>query len=374
MVNSLIIGAQKLMLLVIGLVFIFSGVFAQNKNDFDTYLQKRYVKGEFNGNVLIVKNDSVLLHKSYGVKSIIPLDSLTLNSVFRLGSVSKQFTTMGIMVLKEQGELTLDQELSAFIPELSFYKGVTVRHLMNHLSGIPDYIHLMQQFYRPELSNDDPLKMLSGNQEVINYFRETKPSVLFKPGDRYQYSNTGYLLLASIIEKVSGLSFSEFMRSNVFEPAGMENTVVYKYVVGHDSLMPNRVFGIKKQGGRLRSYDTDYLCNVVGDGGVYSTTGDLRIWDKILYTDKLISYATMKEAFTGATLNNGETSNYGFGWRILQWTDSKKVVAHQGVFVGFRTFIYRDIVSKNLIIFLTNDASKEHKKICKRLQKILEKK
>ncbi len=144
MVNSLIIGAQKLMLLVLGLFFIFTGVFAQNKNDFDTYLQKRYVKGEFNGNVLIVKNDSVLLHKSYGVKSIIPLDTLTLNSVFRLGSFSKQFISMGIMVLKGQGELTLDQELSAFIPELSFYKGVTVRLLMNHLSGIPDYIHLMQ--------------------------------------------------------------------------------------------------------------------------------------------------------------------------------------------------------------------------------------
>jgi CubicO group peptidase (beta-lactamase class C family) len=370
-VNKLVAVPHSL--LIIGFLLIYSGLSAQDRNQYDKYLQKKYDKGEFNGNILIVKNDSIILHKSYGIKSIAPSDTLNQNSVFRLGSVSKQFTTMGIMVLKDQGKLTFDQELSEFIPELSFYKGVTIRHMMNHVSGIPDYIHLMQKFYHPELENDDPQKMLSGNQDVINYFNEVKPSILFKPGEKYQYCNTGYILLASIIEKVSKLSFSEFMKINVFDPAGMKNTVVYKYTVGYDSLMPNRVFGIKNQDGKFQLYDTDYLCNVVGDGGIYSTTGDLRLWDKILYTDEIVSQSTLKEAFTCTKLNNGEISNYGFGWKILQWTEQKKVVEHKGLFVAFRTFIYRDISSKNLIVFLTNDTSLKCKKICNKLQSMVEK-
>lgn len=367
------ISLLKTNLIFIGIVLTLTSLTGQVKNQYEKYLGKQYDKGEFNGNVLIVKNDSVILHKSYGIKSTKSSDRLNINSVFRLGSISKQFTAMGIMVLKDQGKLNFDQKLSEFIPKFSFYKGVTIRHLMNHVSGIPDYIHLMQDSWLPELSNDDPKKMVGGNEDVIKYFTERKPAALFKPGEKYQYCNTGYVLLASIIEKVSKLSFSEFMKTNVFDPSGMKNTVVYDYKVGYDSLMPNRVFGIKQLERRYYLYDTDYLCNVVGDGGVYSTTGDLRIWDKVLNTEKIVSRSTLKEAFTSVKLNNGDISSYGFGWKILQSDERKKIVEHKGLFVGFRTFIYRDINSKNLIVFLTNDNSLKHKKMCDKLQGIMEK-
>ena len=187
---------------------------------------------------------------------------------------------------------------------------------------------------------------------------EKHPPLRFKPGEKYEYSNTGYVLLASIIERVSGKTFGEFLKEQIFEPAKMTNTCVYKYA-HEDESMTNRVYGFKKAliGKDLISTDCHYINPVLGDGGVYSTLGDMLKWDRILYDDKILSEASREEAFSPAILNNGDTSWYGFGWGIKTSPTGKKVLEHSGGWVGFRTYFYREIEENNCIILLTNHSS-----------------
>jgi len=341
-------------------------------NKYEAFISQAHAKGQFNGNVLIVENGKIAFQGSYGIRKIEPLDSLTLNSIFRIGSVSKQFTAMGIMKLKESGLLTYDQNIKDFIPELP-YEGVTIRHLLNHVSGLPDYTRPMSQNWKSELENNNPDKFVSGNIDLIKMFAELKPKIHFEPGEKWEYSNTGYVLLASIISRVSGIPFGQFLKEQIFEPVKMTNTSVYNFVPGDDPQMPNRVYGFKTElnGIDLVSTDVHYLNRVVGDGGVYSTLEDLLKWDRILYTENLISQSTLEEAFSPTTLNNGDITNYGFGWRIDKSPSGKKVVYHTGGWNGFSAYIYREIEENNCIIYLTNNSSNYFGSMITSLENIL---
>lgn len=322
------------------------------------YLTQIYDKGMLNGNVLVLR-DGVIVHQgSYGIANIAPIDSLTLDSQFRMASVSKQFTAMAIMQLKEKGKLSYDQNLKDFIPELP-YENITVKHLLHHTSGLPDYEEFMYYNWKPEFEIEDPARFISGNMDVINLMAEQKPEIDFEPGEKWEYSNTGYLFLATIVSRISELPFEQYLKENIFDPLGMSSTTVYKYVVGKDPQMPNRVFGYETAlNGKDRSYhDIHYLNYVQGDGGIYSTLGDLLIWDRALYTAKLISQETLKDAFAPGQLNNGEETNYGFGWFIDKTESGKKAVLHSGGWVGFGTYIYREIEENNCFIVLTNNST-----------------
>ncbi len=327
-------------------------------NKFEAFLSEVYKRGQFNGNALILKDGEIVYQGAYGIGNIDPVDSLTLNSVFRIGSVSKQFTAMGIMILKDKGKLSYDQDIRDFIPELP-YEGITVRHLLNHVSGLPDYTRMMNMNWKPELKKNDPKKIVSGNEDLIKIFAQEKPEVYFKPKEKWEYSNTGYVLLASIVSRASGISFEQFLKEHIFNPAGMENTSVYNYVYGKDSQMPKRVYGFKTElnGIDRVSKDYHYLNGIAGDGGIYSTISDLLKWDRVLYTEKLVSKSTLEEAFTPVTLNNGVVENYGFGWRITESPNGKKVVSHSGGWVGFSSYIYREIEENNCIVFLSNNST-----------------
>ena len=324
-----------------------------------SYLTELHNRGQFNGNALIIEHGEIVFQGAFGISNFNPVDSLRLNSVFRLGSVSKQFTAMGIMMLKEEGKLDYEQDIREFIPELP-YKGISIRNLLNHTSGLPDYSRTMNELWKTDLAYDDPQKFISGNEDILKMLSEHTPPVHFGPGEKWEYSNTGYNLLATIISRVSGTPFSDYLQKHIFIPAKMHHTSVYKYIPGFDAKMPNRVFGFgtKFKGNEKFSTDSHYLNAAYGEGGIYSTLGDLMKWDSILYTDTLVSMKTLEEAFSPGKLNNGKKTDYGFGWFIGVSPNGKKVVKHMGGWAGFLTNIYRETGEKNCIITLTNNNSR----------------
>jgi CubicO group peptidase (beta-lactamase class C family) len=327
-------------------------------SDFEKFIQQAHERGQFNGNILVLKAGEVIYQKAIGLQNIDPLDSLNLKSIFRLGSVSKQFTAMGIMILKEQGKLDYDQDIKTIIPELP-YEGITIRHLLHHVSGLPDYYFHMVQDWKPELDIEDPGRSLSGNEDVIAFLAAKQFPLVFETGSKWEYSNTGYVLLASIVARVSEMPFEDFLKEQIFLPAEMHATSVYKYVYGNDPQMPHRTYGFRTalDGNTLLPHDAHFLNAVQGDGGIYSTLEDLLKWDRILYTEKLVSKVTLEEAFTSRILENGTDTQYGFGWFCYQSELGRKVVFHSGGWVGFVTNIHREIEEDHCIIILTNNTT-----------------
>lgn len=330
----------------------------EQANPYEHYLREAEARGQFNGVALVADQGRVVYQGAYGLRSIDPVDQLDLDSQFRLASVSKQFTAMAIMILKESGTLRYDQDIRDFIPELP-YEGITIRHLLHHVSGLPDYEPLMDRYWKPDLTYDDPARYTDGNAEVIRMLVERKPPVQFAPGDKWKYSNTGYNLLGTIIARASGMSFAAYLKKHIFDPADMTRTVVYDFVVGPDPKMPERAFGFQVawNGADRTPADSHYLNRGEGEDGVYSTVGDLLKWDRALYTDKLVSKATLQEAFTPATLNNGDSTDYGFGWFIQRSPSAKRMVTHSGGWLSFSTYILRGIEEDKCIVLLSNNSS-----------------
>ena len=367
---------QKFMIwLMLLIVFSFSACQVEkeiNTNKYENYLSEVFARGQFNGNALILENGKIVFQGSFGISNIDPIDSLTLNSIFRLGSVSKQFTAMGIIKLKESGKLSYNQDIRDYLPDLP-YEGITIRHLLNHVSGLPDYIDMMNMNWKTQLEIDDVERFISGNNDIIEMFAKIKPKIHFEPGDKWEYSNTGYMLLASIVSRVAGKPFELYLKEQIFEPTNMTHTSVYNYVPGNDPQMPLRVYGYRTELNGIDRVSTDihYLNPVAGDGGIYSTLEDLLKWDRILYTEALISQDSRDEAFSPAILNNGDTTSYGFGWVIDKSPTGKKVVTHGGGWVGFGTYIYREIEENNCIIFLTNNSTRYFMSVIDPLKNIL---
>lgn len=346
----------------LSLVLLFNGCQAQRQEDHGTrverFLSEAHTRGQFNGAALVYENGKLIHQCAFGIRSIDPLDSLDVNSQFRLASVSKQFTAMAIMLLKEQGKLSYDQDIRDFLPELP-YGGMTIRHLLHHTSGLPDYEPLMDGNWKPELKYDDPARYTNGNADVLQMLAEKKPPVLFKPGEQWQYSNTGYNLLGTIVARASGMSFPAYAQRYIFEPAGMANSSFYHFVIGNDPKMPDRAYGFQEEWNQkdMIPADSHYLNRGMGEDGVYSTVGDLLKWDRILYTDKLVPKATLEEAFTPGVLNNGDTTDYGFGWHLERSPAGKRVVSHSGGWLSFSTFIYRAIDEDKCFVLLMNNSS-----------------
>ena len=299
----------------------------------DKLMQYSYENGLFNGVILVSQNGNTIYKKALGYADKDNDRKLNESSVFYLASVSKQFTTMAIMILKEQKKLSYDDNLYKYFPEFPDYANtVTIEHLMTHTSGIADHYRL--GIYKKGLTNSAVVELLVKQKELD-----------FLPGDKFSYSNGGYVLLSLIVEKISGMPFSKFMETNIFKPLGMNHTLVY------DTSTPrieNRAVGYN-QAGAL----DDYEILTTGAGGIYSTLEDLHLWDQALYTEKLISKVTLEEAFTSAKLNNGELTNYGYGWFVSE-IEGGKVVEHSGGLSGYRTFLKRNLYNNSGYIILTN--------------------
>ncbi len=306
--------------------------------------------GQFNGAVLVAENGKVIYQKGFGKANIEKQIAFTPDTSVYLASLTKQFTAMAIMILVEQHKLSYDDTLSKYFPEFPPYaQKITIRNLLNHTSGIPDYPQFGLE--RPGLTNQDVLNTLIKQQ-----------SLRFAPGEKFDYSNSGYILLAMIIERVSKQPNRLFLKNKIFQPLGMKSTFVYDKSA---SLPEKRARGYSRFG-----EDDDYTLLTFGEGGIYSTVKDLYQWDKSLYTEKLVKQSTLMEAFTPAKLNDGRVSNYGFGFGIATY-NGEPTASHAGRFGGFNTYIKRFLKNRSAIIFLTNSGFKNMSAIGNALINIL---
>ncbi|RAI94861.1 serine hydrolase domain-containing protein [Algoriphagus yeomjeoni] len=305
----------------------------------------------FSGVILVAQDGEILFEDALGLRAYENRSLLHEDDIFELASLSKQFTAMMIMMCKEKGLLDFDDQVSKYIENP--YPGITIRNLLTHTSGLPDYQAIMDEHW-------DKSKV-AGNPEILKYLREYAPVKSFDPGEQYEYSNTGYVFLASIVEKATGKDFVELMREWIFQPLGMydtdirsleEKAKVETFAAGH----------LKDENGKYVNAATfhsdDYtiwLGNRKGPGRVSSNAKDLLKWDQALYTEKLVSKETMEEAYTAFKLNNGTRSYYGFGWEIKPQSPFGKMVMHTGSNPGYSTIIVRYLEENKTIIILNNN-------------------
>lgn len=336
----------------------------------DSMFTSLHEKNAFNGNVLIADKGNTIFEKSYGFADETTKRKLNENSVFELASLSKQFTAMGIILLKKQGKLNYDDNISKYIPELSFYKDITVRNLLNHTAGLPDYMELFEEHW-------DKTKFAT-NGDIVKEFVKYKPAQQFKSNEKFEYSNTGYALLALIIERVSKQSYGSFLSQNIFRPLKMKNTLVYRsrfqpqkienYALGYVSDSLGKKVSPDSFGKNYLSY---YLDGVVGDGMVNSTARDLLIWDRALYGTKLVNADDKKEIYQFSKTADGKENPYGFGWALAKTEKYGTIANHTGGWAGYANLIERHLDNDKTIILLQNNALATTKLPLAEVRKIL---
>ena len=311
----------------------------------DSALTVLHERAMFNGVVLVAENGKVAYKKAFGTANIATNEPLTTASAFNLASVSKQFIALMVMQLRERGKLRYDEPVQTYLPDFP-YPAITVRHLLTHTSGLPEYFDLAQQYTGPldTLTN-------AGMRQLLHHH---KPTLHFQPGDRWEYSNTGYVLLGSIIEKRAGMPIEQFFDQQIVQPLKLKNT--YIYYLNSRTTPRNRVYGFDRVNGKNVPNDLIRVDGVIGDGNVYASADDLLTWEQALNTERLVKATTLRDAFTPVTLNDKTTYPYGFGWFI---DDSHQVLSHTGSWVGFRTLVVRYVGQKQTLIVLSSgtDAS-----------------
>ena len=319
------------------------------KKFFDEIESKKLI----NGTVLIAKDGEILYKGAFGEAELDSKRKLKINSIFNLASVSKPMTALGIMLLTQANKLSLDDHIEKWLPDIP-YKGITVRQLLNHTSGLPDYLELFECHW-------DKSK-IAVNQDLFELLIKYKPERLFEPNERVEYSNTGYVMLALIIEKVSGLSFAEYMKKNIFLPIGMKDTEVFcQRLTGEamDNYAYGYVFDVYRGKHVLPDEfpETDfviYLDGIVGDGAIHSTVEDLYLLDRALRNGTLIDKTLLKEAYSPAFPRLETPFKYGFGWILENEKKKGKIVWHSGGWPGYATYFKRYIDNDLVIVFLIN--------------------
>jgi CubicO group peptidase (beta-lactamase class C family) len=307
--------------------------------------------------VLVVHEGQTVFSRGYGVTDLRTMHSIDASTNFRLASFTKQFTAMCIMLLVRDGKVRYDDHLTDIFPEFPPYgKPITVRNLLNHTSGLPDYEDILEKQYPNTPDEKVPQILDAGVLKLL----EQQSAGKFPPGAKWEYSNSGYTVLAMIVEKVSGKPFGEFLRERIFVPLKMQNTLAYQK--GKNEV-PHRAYGHTKDNDRdaWRETDQSSTSAVLGDGGIYSSIDDLAKWDRALREHTLLSEAEMQPALTpvhpsvGPPELDGRAVAYGFGWFLDPYRGHARMW-HYGETVGFRTAIERFPGDKLTIIVLANRA------------------
>jgi CubicO group peptidase (beta-lactamase class C family) len=322
----------------------------------------------FSGVILYADFGNIQYHKSFGYRDFASRTVLDRRDIFELASISKTFTAMAVMMLEIDGKLSFDDSVSRYlsIP----YPGITIRQLLNHTSGLPDYQAVMDQHW-------DKSKV-AGNPEIIEYLNRYAPPALFKPGEKYAYSNTGYVLLASIVEKASGQDFIDYCTRRIFKPLHMNKTRIRTnarkagmkhFALGHIWVEEKQRF-VRADSFPSSDY-TIWLGNRKGPGRVSATAGNLLKWDKALYGDKLLPQQKIREAFQPAQLNNDSLSNYGLGWMLKGLPVLGITTWHSGDNPGYRTRLMRYTGQRKTLIVLNNNAYPKYEEMMDALEAIL---
>lgn len=311
----------------------------------DTLFQKKAKKQGFNGAVLIAQKGVILYQNVFGYADLNSKDSLCINSAFQLASISKTFTGTAVLMLAQDKKLRLEDSIQQYIPSFP-YHGITIENLLSHRSGLPNYLYCFEEKRRQ--NNAAPT-----NDTILKWFSEadTLPALYNKPGKSFSYNNSNFIILASIIEKISKMSYPQFIRTRIFEPLGMTHSFID--TIAPDTLLFYRTTG--HQGNKRR--DREFFDGVYGDKGIFSSVGDMERWYYALHSGCLLNKHWLKEAFTPRSFEHKSRHNYGLGFRLMTDTKNmKKVhyVYHGGWWAGFSTMFWMDMDSDIVIIVLGN--------------------
>ena len=322
----------------------------------DSICQLAYANKAFNGNILISKADKILYEKSFGFADFDKKIPLSKNSQFQIASVSKQFTAFGIMVLKRQGHLKYDDKVVQYLPDFP-YPNITLRHLLHHTSGLPNF----WDDIRPNLDTTHS----NGNNEMLAYLTKHTLPLRFESGEKWEYADIGYDILATVIEQISGISYQKFLKKHVFRPAKMQNTEGLLVTDRRRIKDKNIVYGYLQDSlGRQLAHEARnfvfYLGDFYGDGSVIATAADLQKWDTALRIYMASDSAHFGEAYRPAYNKNGQIVEprkgviYGFGWGVREDTLMGKIYSHGGGHPGFTTNFFRYPDKKMTLILCQN--------------------
>jgi len=300
-------------------------------------LMSRYTGDVPGASLLAVKDGKPIVRRGFGYADLGKHEKTTPQTNYRMASVTKQFTAASILLLKQDGKLTLDDPIRKYLPELpSSDDKITVYHLLTHTGGLIDYEDLVPADRKAQLNDDDVLSMIA-----------TQHKLYFEPGTAFRYSNGGYVLLGLIVQRVSKMDLADFMKQRIFQPLGMDHSLMYEH--GHGPEVDHRAYGYSLENGKWTQTDQSVTSATRGDGGIYTSIDDLAKWDSALYTDKLLNDESRALAFTPHDPSGDPDTGYGMGWRI-----SDDTIWHSGESIGFRNIIVRWPKQHFSVILLTN--------------------
>jgi CubicO group peptidase (beta-lactamase class C family) len=305
----------------------------------DSFYKKQASAG-FNGSVLIGHKGKILYERYFGFANRERRMELTPESAVQLASVSKTFTAAAILYLHEHKYLDIDERVNKYIPNFP-YPDITVKMLLSHRTGLPDYLKWIPLYNK---DNNTPVS----NDYVLQMFARHKPKLEFTPNRGFKYSNSNYAVLASIIEKVTEMTYPDFMKRYIFEPLGMYNTFVFQ---PNEGLPDNATISYKYNWVREPVMFAD---GVYGDKGIYSTVQDMYRWDQSFYKQTILSNETIELAYGPCSFEKPGVRNYGLGWRMFCYPNGDKIIYHNGWWHGNNTVFYRYIQDNYTVVILGN--------------------
>ena len=331
------------------------------RSKLDSLLKRIHKRHDFHGAVLVAKNKKIVYQNQIGTADFKKKTLLNKESVFQLASVSKQFTAAAIMLLQQRNQLKLTDTVNTYFPNFP-YKAVTIKTLLNHTGGLPKYFWIAEHKWQQ--------KKAPSNNEMMELLTTSNVQRFFKPGRNFDYSNTGYFVLASIVEKISGTSFSYFLKQNIFEPLQMKNSYVYSFE--NDSIRDNQLDGYRlHRGWRHVKIPSTVNDAIVGDKNVYTTAEDLFKWTQGLNSGNLLTKESLALMFTKGETIYGRKVPYGFGFRID--TKDKNSIYHYGKWNGFSTGLTTYLEDDLVVIILEHTSYNALKSLNRKIKNIITK-
>ena len=321
----------------LGMAMMATGAHAATREETIDAWMRDYTGQVPGASVLVLEGGDAVFQRSYGLADLEAGVASSPATNYRLASVSKQFTAASVLLLVEDGVLTLDDRVRRWLPTLPVAaEGITLRHLLSHTSGLVDYEDLLPPDQAHQIHDADVLRLL-----------EREDRLYFPAGSDYRYSNSGYALLALVVERASGQRFAAFLQARIFSPLGMTATLARE---DEGPPVTDRAFGYTRVGDRWERTDQSTTSAVLGDGGIYSSITDLAKWDAAWYDDRLLSAPSRARAVQASTATpEPDVAHYGFGWRLqgrMQW--------HSGESIGFRNVLLRFPAQRLTVIVLSN--------------------
>ena len=324
----------------------------------DSLLKRIHKRHDFHGAILVAKNEKIVYNSQIGFADFKKETPLNKSSIFQLASVSKQFTAAAIMLLKERNQIKLTDTVNRYFPEFP-YQHVTIKNLLNHTAGLPKYFWVAEHKWQQEKAPT--------NTEMMELLASSNVQRFFKPGRNFDYSNTGYFVLASIVEKISGTSFSSFLKRNIFEPLEMKDSYVYSFE--NDSINENQLDGYRLyRGWRHLKISSTVNDAIVGDKNVYTTAEDLFKWTVALNTGRLLTKESLDLMYSKGETVYGREVPYGFGFRI-----KTKSIYHHGRWNGFSTGLTKYLEDDVVVIVLEHTSYNAIRSLNKKIKYIVAK-